>query len=80
MNKRWASTLLVLMMVLIFTTTTAHAQLSGHNSRGDYGLLSGTLESDKPLSSSVVETAGFTKQRVSWEKNELMSATRGRLR
>jgi hypothetical protein len=42
MNKRWTSTLLMLVAALFFTANTAHAQLAGHNSRGDYGLQSGT--------------------------------------
>ena len=42
MNKRWTSILLVLMATLLFTANMAHAQLSGHNSRGDYGLQSGS--------------------------------------
>jgi len=42
MNKRWTSILLVLMATLFFTATTTHAQLSGHNSKGDYGLQSGS--------------------------------------
>jgi hypothetical protein len=43
MIKHWISILIVLMAALFLTATTAHAQLAGHNSRGDYGLLSGTL-------------------------------------
>ena len=42
MNNRWIPIVLMLMVALFFTATNAHAQLAGHNSRGDYGLLSGT--------------------------------------
>jgi len=42
MNKRPASIVVVLMAALFCSAGPAQAQLSGHNSRGDYGLQSGS--------------------------------------
>ncbi len=42
MNKRSPSIVVVLIVALFCTAVPAHAQLSGHNSKGDFGLQSGT--------------------------------------
>jgi len=42
MNKRWVLMNIALMMAMICTAIPAHAQLNGHNSKGDFGLQSGS--------------------------------------